>query len=61
MSLQQLRQLEEFDAVAALDKDVVALRLFLGNGGLDFFDILEFAEVTVGLTKFQDVEEVKLC
>lgn len=50
-SLQQFRQLEEFDTVAALDKDVVALRLLLGNSGLDLFDILELAEVAVGLTK----------
>ena len=37
MNLQQFGQLEEFDAVAALDKNVVALRLLFGNGGFNFF------------------------
>ena len=43
--LQQLRQLEEFDAVGTLNQDVLVLGLLLGNGGLDLFYVVENREV----------------
>lgn len=52
MSLQQFRQLEELNAVAALDEDIMAFGALALDLRLYGLDIGELSEVTVGLTEF---------